>query len=111
MYRALRSVSILAPDRARYNDVRAEGNAGEKVHHKTHDRAVRTHRGDCRRTRFPGKVADDRKVGCIEQLPEYRRCRDRQCKQRDLVPYRAMQHIYAALFHFHSSFHTFFTNR
>ena len=111
MYCALRSVSILAPDRARYNDVRTEGNAGEKVHHKTHDRAVRTHRGDCRRARFPGKVADDRKVGSIKQLPEYRRCRDRQRKQRDLVPYRTMQHIYAALFHFHSSFHTFFTNR
>ena len=58
-----------------------------------------------------GSVADDRKVGSIKQLPEYRRCRDRQRKQRDLVPYRTMQHIYAALFHFHSSFHTFFTNR
>ena len=40
-----------------------------------------------------GKVADYRDIRCVEQLLEYRRCRYRQSEPRQLVPYRAVQHV------------------
>ena len=46
--------------------------------------------GDRRRALVARKISDYGKVGSIEKLLQYRRCRNRERKQRKLAPDRAV---------------------
>ena len=89
---------LALPDGVRDDDVRAERDADEKVDDEADDRAVCAHRrdGDC--ARIAREVADDGNVRGVEELLQDRRGRDRQGKERQLIPDGAVQHVDLMLF-------------
>ena len=93
MHRALDGIVVAAADGVRDDDVRAERDADEKVDDEADDRAVCAHRrdGDC--ARIAREVADDGDVRGVEELLQDRRGRDRQGKERQLIPDGAVQHV------------------
>lgn len=98
VHRALDGIVVAAADGVRDDDVRAERDADEKVDDEADDRAVRAHRrdGDC--ARIAREVADDGNVRGMEELLQDRRGRDRQGKERQLIPDGAVQHVDLMLF-------------
>ena len=95
MYRAVYRILVVASYCVCNNDVCAECYADEQIYDKSDDGGICSHRRY--RCGFfcsvAGKVADYRDIRCVEQLLEYRRCRYRQSEPRQLVPYRAVQHV------------------
>ena len=98
VHRALDGIVVAAADGVRDDDVRAERDADEKVDDEADDRAVCAHRrdGDC--ARIAREVADDGDVRGVEELLQDRRGRDRQGKERQLIPDGAVQHVDLMLF-------------
>ena len=80
-------------DGVRNDDIAAQRDADEQVDDQTDDRAVCANRRDTGRACAARKVADDGDVRGIKELLQNCRCRDGQCKARQFVPDRPMQHI------------------
>ena len=90
-------VSLLSCEPCDY-DISADGDAYEQVDYKADKRRVAAYGGH---GVFANELTNNSNVGCVEQLLEHAGRGKRQCKKKDLVPQRSVQHIYRAFFACH----------